>query len=33
MFVDANDSTFVETIDYIILNSDDDDDIKMLYPI
>jgi hypothetical protein len=24
MFIDANDRTFVETIDYIILNSDDD---------
>ena len=27
MFMDANDSTFVEAIDYIILNSNDD--IKM----
>ena len=27
MFIDANDSTFVETIDFIILNSDDD--VKM----
>jgi|1185.fasta_scaffold163895_2 hypothetical protein len=28
MFIDANDPTFVETIDYIILNSDDDGKMK-----
>lgn len=28
MFKDANDRTFVETIDYLILNSDDDAKMK-----
>jgi hypothetical protein len=28
MFMDVNDPTFVETIDYIILNSDDDTKMK-----
>lgn len=28
MFMDANDPTFIETIDYIILNSDDNTKMK-----
>jgi hypothetical protein len=33
MFIDTKDHIFVETIDYIILNSNNEVTIKMLYHI